>query len=64
MNTTEDVINEIKQLPEPLQREVLNYAHFLKHKAEQDSLLNAQQASMERIWSNEEDEAWNNVPTR
>jgi len=64
MNTTEDVINEIKQLPEQLQREVLNYAHFLRHKAEQDSLLNAQQSSMERIWSNEEDEAWNNVPTR
>jgi len=40
MNTTEDVINEIKQLPEPLQREVLNYAHFLKYKyarAEHDS---------------------------
>jgi hypothetical protein len=64
MNTTEDVINEIKQLPEQLQREVLNYAHFLRHKAEQNSLLNAQQSSMERIWSNDEDEAWNNVPTR
>jgi len=64
MNTTEVVINEIKQLPEPLQREVLNYAHFLKHKAEQDSLLKAQQFSMEQIWCNEEDEAWNNVPTR
>jgi len=64
MNTTEDLINKIKQLPEQLQREVLNYAHFLRHKAEQDSLLNAQQSSMERIWSNEEDEAWNNVPTR
>jgi len=64
MYMTEEVINEIKQLPEPLQRELLNYAHFLKYKAEQDSLLNAQQSSMERIWNNEEDEAWNNVPTR
>ena len=64
MNTTEVGINEIKQLPESLQREVLNYAHFLKHKAEQDSLFKAQQCSMERIWSNEEDEAWNNVSTR
>ncbi|EFI35551.1 conserved hypothetical protein [Desulfonatronospira thiodismutans ASO3-1] len=64
MNTTEVVINEIKQLPEPLQREVLNYARFLKHKAEQDSLLKAQLISMEQIWSNEEDEAWNNVPSR
>ncbi len=67
MSITEDVINEVKQLPEPLQREVLNYAHFLKYKiarAEQDSLVHAQTTSMEHIWNNEEDEAWNDVPTR
>jgi len=64
MNITEDVINEIKQLPVPLQREVLNFAHFLKQKAASenlDNLMHAQHASMENIWNNEEDEVWNNV---
>ena len=63
MNITEDVVNEIKQLPEP----VLNFAHFLKQKAnraELDNLMHAQYASMENIWDNEEDEAWNDVPIR
>jgi len=67
MNITEDIINEIRQLPEPLQREVLNFAHFLKQRAakpELDNLMHAQHASMESIWNNKEDEAWDNVPTR
>ncbi len=67
MNITEDVVNEIKQLPEPLQREVLNFALFLKQKAnraELDNLMHAQHASMDNIWDNEEDEAWNDVPIR
>ena len=44
MNITEDVVNEIKQFLEPLQREVLNFAHFLKQKpnrAELDNLRTA-----------------------
>jgi len=65
MNITEDVVNEIKQLPEPLQREVLNFAHFLKQKAnraELDNSMHAQHSSMDNIWYNKEDEVWNDVP--
>lgn len=67
MTTTESVIEEIRQLPEPLQREVLDFAHFLKNKAaraELDNLANAQQSSMEALWCNKDDEVWNDVPTR
>ena len=67
MNITEDIINEIRQLPEPLQREVLNFAQFLKQRAARpdlDNFMHAQHASMESIWNNEEDEAWDNVSTR
>ena len=67
MNIIERIINEIEQLPEPLQREVLHFAHFLKHKAtteEKGNLMHAQHLSMEHVWDTEEDEVWNNVPVR
>jgi hypothetical protein len=67
MLTAEQIANEIRQLPEPLQREVLDFAHFLKHKAERhelDDLMRAQENSLNHIWDNDEDEVWNNVPTK
>ncbi len=67
MTTAEHVMNELKQLPEPLLREVLDFAHFLKSKADRaelDNLMRAQQTSMAHVWDNDEDEVWNNVPTR
>lgn len=65
--TIDRVIDEIRQLPEPLQREVLNFARFLKSKAARvdlDNLVNAQHSSMEAIWNNEDDEVWNDVPAQ
>lgn len=67
MNTVEKVVQEISQLPEPLLREVLDFAHFLKKKAagaELDNLMQAQQSSMAQVWDNEDDEVWDHVPTR
>ncbi len=67
VNITDDIVNEVKHLSEPLQREVLNFAHFLKQKAAEggsDNLMHAQHTSMEHIWNNEEDEVWNDMPTR
>jgi hypothetical protein len=60
-------LKEISQLPEALQREVLDFAHFLKYKAgepELKDLSQAQRASMESEWDNSDDEVWNDVPTR
>ena len=67
MRIIENIINEIEQLPEPLQREVLHFTHFLKHKAikeEMNNMIYAQHVSMEHVWGSEEDEVWNNVPVR
>jgi hypothetical protein len=58
MNTAEQLTHEIKRLPEPLQRELLDYAHFLSLKAEQDSLMMAQASSLDGVWDNEEDDVW------
>lgn len=67
MTTADKLIDEIQQLPEPLQQEVLDFTQFLKERlarAEASNLMQAQQRSMERVWGNTEDEVWNNVPTR
>ncbi|WP_127474667.1 DUF2281 domain-containing protein [Sulfurivermis fontis] len=67
MTTADKLIDEIQQLPEPLQQEVFDFTQFLKERlarAEANNLMQAQQRSMEGVWDNTEDEVWNNVPTR
>ncbi len=67
MSIAEEVINQINSMPVNLQKEVLNFAHYLKQKAEQeetDNLMYAQHSSMEHIWDNQDDEVWDNVPVR
>ncbi|MEA3252952.1 MAG: DUF2281 domain-containing protein [Pseudomonadota bacterium] len=67
MNTTEKITSNISQLPESLQEEVLDFTCFLIQKAERnefESLSQAQGTSMKNIWDNDEDEVWNDVPTR
>ena len=66
MNITEETIHGMQQLPRELQKEVLDFVLFLKHKLEKeetDNLMFAQSKSMLTIWDNDEDESWNNVPT-
>lgn len=67
MNTTEKIANNIMRLPESLQEEVLDFTYFLIQKAERGELKSlslAQMTSMEKIWNNDEDEVWNDVPVR
>jgi len=67
MNTAERVLEEIADLPESLQQEVLDFAHFLKQRADREqqrNLRNAQISSLERLWDNPDDEVWNDVPVR
>ncbi|QJQ96052.1 MULTISPECIES: DUF2281 domain-containing protein [Halomonadaceae] len=67
MLSAEQIAMEISQLPESLQREVLDFAHFLKHKAEGEELGNlmlAQEKSLQHEWDNHDDEVWNDVPVR
>lgn len=64
MNTVDEIYEELEGLPEPMAREVLDFAKFLKQKSEHENLMNAQESSLNAIWDNDDDEIWNNVPTR
>ncbi len=64
MLTADEIYQELRGLPEPIAREVLDFAKYLKQKNEQESLLLAQEAGMKTLWDNEEDNVWDDVPTR
>jgi len=64
MNTKELLINEIKEAPEPLLTEVLDFVHFLKAKIVREELDIAitSEAALSKDWLKpEEDEAWQNL---
>ncbi len=60
-----DQLNEkVKDLPESIAEDVLNYIAFLEDKearAELENLMNAQALSMDAIWDNSEDDVWNDL---
>ena len=61
MNTRELIANEVAQLPEELQREVFDFARFLRLKSEGASFdgLRMSESVLAREWdSPEEDMAW------
>lgn len=64
MSTRELLINEIKNVPEPLLAEVLDFVHFLKSriiKGKVETAL-ASETSLRKDWLKpEEDEAWQNL---
>lgn len=67
MNTSEKIIDNVSRLPKSLQEEVLDFTYFLIQKIEKretESFSLAQESSMEKLWSNNEDEVWNDVPIR
>lgn len=65
MNTKEKLINEIKETPELLLSEVLDFLHFLKAKTVQNNKLDSaimSESSLKKDWLNPiEDEAWHNL---
>ena len=64
MNTKELLINEIKEAPEPLLTEVLDFVHFLKVKIVREELDIAimSESALSKDWLKpEEDEAWQNL---
>ena len=67
MNTSEKIIDNVSRLPKSLQEEVLDFTYFLIQKIEKretESFSLAQESSMEKLWSNNEDKVWNDVPIR
>jgi hypothetical protein len=64
MTIAELVYEQVKSLPEPLAREVLDFVGFLRergNRADWRDLMNAQSASLAPVWDNAEDEVWDNV---
>ncbi len=61
MSTQELIAKEVTSLPEPLQREVYDFARFLRLKSEEDSLngLLLSETALAKDWNTpEEDAAW------
>jgi hypothetical protein len=64
MSTIELIQQELEGLPESLQREVYDFARFLKSKSDGESFngLLASEAVLARDWNTpEEDAAWANL---
>ena len=64
MNTADQIYEQVKALPEPLAREVLDFVGYLTMKIQREEvadLMLAQQRSLEDVWNNAEDDAWNHV---
>jgi hypothetical protein len=66
MSTADKIHQEVKQLPEPLAREVLDFIGYIEFKyrlvgSQIDELAIAQEPVMKRIWDNQQDEIWNEL---
>ena len=64
MTTAETIYQRVKELPEPLAKEVLDFAEFLAGRAHQPSdrqLIAAQATSLREIWDNAEDDVYNDA---
>lgn len=64
MTIADKVYEQVKALPEPLAREVLDFVAFLRQRqdgGEWRDLLAAQSASLAPLWDNAEDKVWDNA---
>lgn len=64
MSTRELIIKEVEELPEPLRREVYDFARFLRQKTSDESFngMLFSESSLAKDWDTpEEDAAWANL---
>jgi hypothetical protein len=64
MSTQELIIKELERLPEPLQREVYDFARFLRERSVDESFdgLLLSESALRKDWETpEEDAAWANL---
>jgi hypothetical protein len=64
MTIADIVYEQVKALPEPLAREVLDFVGYLRERqdrADWRDLMNAQAASLAPVWDNAEDKVWDDV---
>ena len=64
MSIADIVYQQVKSLPEPLAREVLDFVEFLRERqdrADWRDLMNAQAVSLAPVWDNAEDKVWDDA---
>jgi hypothetical protein len=64
MSIADMVYKQVKLLPDPLAREVLDFVGFLherQDRAEWRDLMNAQATGLAAVWDNPEDRVWDDV---
>ena len=64
MSIAEMVYEQVKSLPEPLAREVLDFIGYLRERGERREwrdLMSAQARSLATVWDSAEDDVWDDV---
>jgi uncharacterized protein DUF2281 len=64
MSIADQVYEQVKTLPEPLAREVLDFVGFLRERRDREDwrdLTAAQAASLAPVWDNAEDKVWDDA---
>jgi hypothetical protein len=64
MTIADIVYEQVKVLPEPLAREVLDFVGYLRERqdrADWRDLMNAQAISLAPVWDNAEDKVWDDA---
>ena len=64
MTIADIVYEQVKALPEPLAREVLDFVGYLRERQDRvdwRDLMNAQAASLAPVWDNAEDKVWDDA---
>ena len=64
MTIADLVYEQVKTLPDPLARQVLDFVVFLRERQDRDEwrdLMQAQAGSLAAVWDNAEDKVWDNA---
>jgi hypothetical protein len=64
MSIADMVYEQVKTLPEPLAREVLDFVGFLRERRDRGEwrdLMNAQATALAPVWDNAEDKVWDDA---
>ena len=64
MSIADMVYEQVKALPEPLAREVLDFVGFLRERRDRGEwrdLMNAQAIELAAVWDNSEDKVWDDA---
>jgi hypothetical protein len=64
MTIADIVYEQVKALPEPLAREVLDFVGYIRDRqdrADWRDLMNAQATSLAPVWDNAEDKVWDDA---